>query len=72
MTLTITLTSLGQMRPAMASPVPVNQSMMKTVHKCKDFISTLIRIASDQPANTVQNVKDLIQDLIQGLIVSTV
>lgn len=36
--------------------------------KCKNFLSTLIRLASDQPAQTAMNVKGLIQGLIDGNI----
>ena len=39
---------------------------MENVKKCKNFLSTLIKLAHSQPENTVKNV----QALIQGLIVS--
>ncbi|GAB6021417.1 transcription initiation factor TFIID subunit 4 [Chamberlinius hualienensis] len=34
--------------------------------KCKNFLSTLIRLASDQPEQVATNVKNLIQGLIDG------
>ena len=51
---------------ALPTPVPMNTNMLENVKKCKNFLSTLIKLASGQPANTVKNVKEL----IQGLIVS--
>jgi hypothetical protein len=42
--------------------------MLDNVRKCKNFLSTLLKLASNQPAATVQNVKNL----IQGLVVSSV
>ncbi|XP_022646643.1 transcription initiation factor TFIID subunit 4-like isoform X2 [Varroa destructor] len=36
--------------------------------KCKNFLATLIRLASDQPVQTATNVKALIQGLIDGNI----
>ena len=53
------------------SHFPVNtdhqQQMLENVKKCKNFLSTLIKLASSQPEATVRSVRDL----IQGLIVST-
>ena len=43
------------------------QQMIENVKKCKNFLSTLIKLAASQPEATVSNVRDL----IQGLIVST-
>ena len=40
--------------------------MMENVKRCKNFLSTLIKLTRSQPENTVKNV----QALIQGLIVS--
>lgn len=40
--------------------------MLENVKKCKNFLSTLIKLAYSQPTETVKNVKAL----IQGLIVS--
>ena len=34
---------------------------MENVKKCKNFLSTLIKLAGSQPAETIRNVKDLIQ-----------
>ena len=44
-----------------------NKDMLDNVRKCKNFLSTLLELASNQPATTVQNVKTL----IQGLVVSS-
>ena len=53
--------------PGQPPPVPdVNPVMLDNVKKCKNFLSTLIKLAASQPPETVQNVKNL----IQGLIVS--
>ena len=49
-----------------ANLVGANQGIQENVRKCKNFLSTLIKLASNQPLDTVRNVKDL----IQGLVVS--
>ena len=43
-----------------------NKRAMDDVNKCKNFLNTLIRLASNgnQPPQTVQNVKDLVKNLI--------
>jgi len=46
-----------------------NKDMLDNVRKCKNFLSTLLKLASNQPASTVQNVKALIQGLVVGVIV---
>jgi hypothetical protein len=43
-----------------------DKMMLENVKKCKNFLSTLLKLAANQPATTVKNVRDL----IQGLIVS--
>ncbi|XP_041376302.1 transcription initiation factor TFIID subunit 4-like [Gigantopelta aegis] len=45
-------------------PLPV----FENVKKCKNFLSTLIKLASSQPPETVRNVRDLIQGLIDGKV----
>jgi transcription initiation factor TFIID subunit 4 len=55
---------------ATTPPTPgsaANKDMLDNVRKCKNFLSTLLKLASNQPAATVQNVKNL----IQGLVVSS-
>ncbi|KAK3579938.1 hypothetical protein CHS0354_020831 [Potamilus streckersoni] len=42
--------------------------MLENVKKCKNFLSTLIKLASSQPEAIVRNVRDLIQGLIDGKI----
>lgn len=44
----------------------VKENVLENVRKCKNFLSTLIKLASNQPEETVSNVRNL----IQGLIVS--
>lgn len=44
-----------------------NKDMLDNVRKCKNFLSTLLKLASNQPATTVQNVKTLIQGLVVGV-----
>lgn len=46
---------------------PVQTAALENIKKCKNFLTTLIKLASSQPKDTVQNVRTL----IQGLIVST-
>ena len=41
--------------------------MIENVKKCKNFLSTLIKLAASQPEATVSNVRDLIQGLIVSL-----
>ena len=43
-----------------------SQGSAENVKKCKNFLSTLIKLAASQPQSTVENVRNL----IQGLIVS--
>ncbi|KAH3769118.1 hypothetical protein DPMN_170366, partial [Dreissena polymorpha] len=42
------------------------QAMIDNVKKCKNFLSTLIKLAASQPEATVSSVRDLIQGLIDG------
>jgi len=44
-----------------------HQQMIENVKKCKNFLSTLIKLAASQPEATVSNVRDLIQGLIVSL-----
>ena len=39
----------------------ITDNAMENVKKCKNFLSTLIKLAGSQPAETIRNVKDLIQ-----------
>ena len=48
---------------------PANKDMLDNVRKCKNFLSTLLKLASNQPATTVQNVKTLIQGLVVGFTI---
>ena len=36
--------------------------------KCKNFLATLLRLASDQPETVARNIRSLIQDLIDGRV----
>lgn len=47
-----------------ASAAPSQMSPTTAKKKCKNFLSTLIRLASDQPDTVASNVKSLIQGLI--------
>jgi transcription initiation factor TFIID subunit 4 len=47
------------------------QAQFENVKKCKNFLTTLIKLASSQPKKTVDNVKALIQGLIVSKIVLT-
>ncbi|XP_033124736.1 transcription initiation factor TFIID subunit 4B-like [Anneissia japonica] len=62
-------TIIGQ--PSAASGVvTLTSANMDSVKKCKNFLTTLIKLAANakQPPNTVQNVKDLVQNLVDGKI----
>ena len=48
-----------------------NQSTLENVKKCKNFLSTLIKLAASQPQNTVNNVRSLIQGLIVSAIIGS-
>ena len=37
-------------------------------HKCKNFLATLQRLAEEQPPNVAENVRNLIQGLIDGQV----
>ncbi|KAM3922337.1 transcription initiation factor TFIID subunit 4 isoform 2-T2 [Leptodactylus fuscus] len=49
---------------------PVVQETMENVKKCKNFLSTLIKLASSgkQSTETAANVKELVQNLLDGKI----
>lgn len=47
-----------------SSAAPSQMSPNTAKKKCKNFLSTLIRLASDQPEQVATNVKNLIQGLI--------
>ncbi|KAL1440044.1 hypothetical protein MTO96_009862 [Rhipicephalus appendiculatus] len=51
-----------------AATTPSQMSPNTAKKKCKNFLSTLIRLASDQPEQVASNVKGLIQGLIDGTI----
>ncbi|RWS29126.1 transcription initiation factor TFIID subunit 4-like protein [Leptotrombidium deliense] len=51
---------------AQAASTPSQMSPNTAKKKCKNFLSTLIRLASDQPDHVATNVKNLIQGLIDG------
>ncbi|XP_071958113.1 transcription initiation factor TFIID subunit 4-like [Antedon mediterranea] len=50
--------------------VTLTSANLDSVKKCKNFLTTLIKLAANanQPPNTVQNVKDLVQNLVDGKI----
>ncbi len=54
-----------------SSAMASNNNLMENVKKCKNFLSTLIKLASNQPADTVKNVKNLIQGLIVSILYNT-
>lgn len=58
-------TSSANAQAASAAPSQMSPSTAKK--KCKNFLSTLIRLASDQPEQVANNVRML----IQGLVVSS-
>nr|KAG5712640.1 hypothetical protein BaRGS_029695 [Batillaria attramentaria] len=67
--------SIAQPQPAVvtAPTVPASQNdhnkmMLENVKKCKNFLSTLLKLAANQPASTVKNVRDLIQGLIDSKV----
>ena len=47
----------------LGTPV-MSQADVENVKKCKNFFSTLLRLASQQPAETLNTVKKLIQNLV--------
>uniref|UniRef100_A0A4W5QD86 TATA-box binding protein associated factor 4 n=1 Tax=Hucho hucho TaxID=62062 RepID=A0A4W5QD86_9TELE len=60
-------------RTVTASPgttVTLATETMENVKKCKNFLSTLIKLASsgNQSSETAANVKDLVKDLLEGKI----
>lgn len=52
----------------MVATTPSQMSPKTAKEKCKNFLSTLIRLARDQPKVTSSNVRCLIQGLIDGTI----
>uniref|UniRef100_UPI003AAF813B transcription initiation factor TFIID subunit 4-like n=1 Tax=Centroberyx gerrardi TaxID=166262 RepID=UPI003AAF813B len=71
---TITLTSTTPAPAPVATPAPratvVSQEMQENVKKCKNFLATLIKLAShNSPSpDTSKNVKALVQDLLDAKI----
>lgn len=51
-----------------SATTPSQMSPNTAKKKCKNFLSTLIRLATDQPEQVATNVKNLIQGLIDGAI----
>ncbi|XP_061189986.1 transcription initiation factor TFIID subunit 4-like isoform X2 [Saccostrea echinata] len=49
-------------------PTSAPQQPPDNVKKCKNFLSTLIKLAQSQPPQTVKNVRELIQGLIDGKV----
>ncbi|XP_070575725.1 transcription initiation factor TFIID subunit 4-like [Ptychodera flava] len=54
--------------PVTQQSIPVSQSAMENVKKCRNFLTTLIKLASNQPPETIKNVKELVQSLIDDKI----
>ncbi|KAK1801613.1 hypothetical protein P4O66_022195 [Electrophorus voltai] len=54
--------------PAGAAPTPVSKETLENVKKCKNFLSTLIKLASSskQSSETAANVKELVRSLLEG------
>ncbi|KAH9515617.1 transcription initiation factor TFIID subunit 4 [Bulinus truncatus] len=46
----------------------MNKAMVENVKKCKNFLSTLLKLAANQPDQTVKNVRALIQGLIDAKV----
>lgn len=47
------------------------ETVYESMKKCKNFLQTLIKLATNQPKDTVENVKKLIQQLIVRLFALT-
>ena len=70
-TTSATPSAVGAARaPAAASASGMGQQMTPDTAKlkCKNFLATLLRLASEQPAGVAQNVRTLIQGLIDGAV----
>uniref|UniRef100_K1RCI1 Transcription initiation factor TFIID subunit 4 n=2 Tax=Magallana TaxID=2171616 RepID=K1RCI1_MAGGI len=50
------------------TPSGAPQQPPDNVKKCKNFLSTLMKLAQSQPQQTVKNVRELIQGLIDGKV----
>ncbi|XP_062318369.1 transcription initiation factor TFIID subunit 4-like [Osmerus eperlanus] len=63
-------TSQMTVSPSTGTTVTLATETMENVKKCKNFLSTLIKLASSgkQSSETVENVKDLVKDLLDGKI----
>ncbi|GFR69230.1 transcription initiation factor TFIID subunit 4, partial [Elysia marginata] len=60
--------STNQSTTAAVHSGEMNKAMLENVKKCKNFLSTLIKLAHSQPPETVKNVQALIQGLIDGKV----
>ncbi|XP_076875041.1 transcription initiation factor TFIID subunit 4-like [Brachyhypopomus gauderio] len=58
----------GHVGTAGATPTPVSAETLENVKKCKNFLSTLIKLASSskQSSETAANVKELVKNLLEG------
>ncbi|XP_069113010.1 transcription initiation factor TFIID subunit 4-like [Argopecten irradians] len=72
---TVVRTTTPTMAPNTSTGPGTNQSSgqghqqpLDNVKKCKNFLSTLLKLASGQPKETVKNVRELIQGLIDGKV----
>ncbi|KAM9786022.1 transcription initiation factor TFIID subunit 4-like [Neosynchiropus ocellatus] len=54
--------------PGAAPPIPVTAETLENVKKCRNFLSTLIKLASSgkQSAETIANVKQLVKNLLES------
>ncbi|XP_071388681.1 transcription initiation factor TFIID subunit 4-like [Centroberyx affinis] len=52
------------------APTPISAETLENVKKCKNFLSTLIKLASSgkQSSETTANVKELVKNLLEGKI----
>ncbi|XP_068450800.1 transcription initiation factor TFIID subunit 4 isoform X2 [Clinocottus analis] len=64
----ITPRSVSQTAGTAVSSVTMSKETMENVKKCKNFLSTLIKLASSgkQSTETAASVRDLVKDLLEG------
>lgn len=50
------------------SQQPISHNQQENTKKCKNFLQTLLKLASNQPQSTINNVRRLIQNLIDNIM----
>ncbi|ESO03273.1 hypothetical protein HELRODRAFT_191983 [Helobdella robusta] len=62
------LSLTNQIQPNGDALTSINKEVVENVRKCKNFLSTLLKLAANQPKETLDNVLSLIQGLVDNAV----